>query len=316
MAGGIAMALGLAGLLTLGDFGCPASARSGEFVAHEWGTFTTRHGADGAPVVWSPLAGPNDLPRFVYRNRRFPKNSIEGTVRMETPVIYFYADQRQGVAVDVDFPGGEITEWYPRGRIRDHGIAWPRVTILPGAAARLPRQAKVSHYYPARATDAEIVRVRDAGRTQDEKFLFYRGVGTFDLPLTAQLDGGQVVVNVSGDHAIDQVVLFEQRAGAAGHRTAGVQSGSTSVERPVLAAGSLDAFEDTLRTLLLEAGLYEREAQAMLDTWRETWAEDGLRVFYLVPRAVTDTVLPLAIEPPPSTLVRVLVGRAEIVDGP
>src|ERR1043166_8481399 len=34
--------------------------------------------------------------------------------RMETPVIYFYADERQMLDVQVDFPQGQITEWYPQ----------------------------------------------------------------------------------------------------------------------------------------------------------------------------------------------------------
>jgi hypothetical protein len=122
-----------------------APARA-DFVVHEWGTFTTRHGGDGQPIVWNPLAGVRDLPRFVSTNPRFPKASIAGTVRMETPVIYFYPDDRLSVVVDVAFPGGEVTEWYPRGRIREHGISWPQVMLLPGASARLAHGRKESHY--------------------------------------------------------------------------------------------------------------------------------------------------------------------------
>ncbi|MBI3857084.1 MAG: hypothetical protein HY293_15465, partial [Planctomycetes bacterium] len=48
-------------------------------------------------------------------------------------------------------------------------------------------------------------------------------------------------------------------------------------------------------------------------TWRDSWFEEGLRVFYLVPRQATDEILPLTIEPKPDQVVRVLVGRAEII---
>src|SRR5262249_40723637 len=34
--------------------------------------------------------------------------------RMETPVIYFYSDEKQTVDVSVDFPKGLITEWFPQ----------------------------------------------------------------------------------------------------------------------------------------------------------------------------------------------------------
>jgi hypothetical protein len=122
---------------------------------------------------------------------------------------------------------------------------------------------------------------------------FYRGVGTFAPPLTARRDGAQVVVEVADANPV---------------------GGATSIALPVLEHTSTAPCEESLRGLLVAAGLYAREAQAMLDTWRTT-RSDGLRVFYLVPRAATDAILPLDIEPPPAELVRVLVGRAEIEGG-
>ena len=54
-------------------------------------------------------------------------------------------------------------------------------------------------------------------------------------------------------------------------------------------------------------------ADAMIKTWRDNWFEEGLRVFYVLPRQTTDAVLPVTIEPRPAELVRVLVGRAEVI---
>jgi hypothetical protein len=51
----------------------------------------------------------------------------------------------------------------------------------------------------------------------------------------------------------------------------------------------------------------------MVATWRDSWFEEGLRVFYVVPRALTDKTLPLYINPSPTSLVRVLVGRTEVI---
>ena len=51
----------------------------------------------------------------------------------------------------------------------------------------------------------------------------------------------------------------------------------------------------------------------MIKTWRNSWFEEGLRVFYVLPRQTTDAVLPITIEPRPAELVRVLVGRAEVI---
>jgi len=65
--------------------------------------------------------------------------------------------------------------------------------------------------------------------------------------------------------------------------------------------------------VLISEGLYEKEAEAMLNTWRNSWFEEGLRVFYIMPRKTIDTILPIEIDPQPAGLVRVLVGRTEMV---
>jgi hypothetical protein len=65
---------------------------------------------------------------------------------------------------------------------------------------------------------------------------------------------------------------------------------------------------------LTAAGLYEKEARAMVKTWDAAWFEEtGCRVLYLVPRNRTDELLPLQIEPRPTALVRVLVGRHDFL---
>src|SRR5437588_650034 len=51
----------------------------------------------------------------------------------------------------------------------------------------------------------------------------------------------------------------------------------------------------------------------MLKTWRNSWFEPGMRVFYVLPRRTTDAVLPIKIDPEPAAFVRVLVGRTEII---
>ena len=52
----------------------------------------------------------------------------------------------------------------------------------------------------------------------------------------------------------------------------------------------------------------------MVDTWKDSWfAEPGDRVLYLLPRAWTDETLPMTLNPQPEKLVRVMVGRAEII---
>src|SRR5271157_2197621 len=65
-----------------------------DLTVHEWGTFTSVAGEDGAAVSWDALGCKNDLPGFVndygYRGLKW---RLQGTVRMETPVLYFYSSR-------------------------------------------------------------------------------------------------------------------------------------------------------------------------------------------------------------------------------
>src|SRR5712692_9030165 len=98
-----------------GLMGSEKTAVFSGLTAHEWGTFTSIAGEKGQAVEWSPLTGSTDLPEFVehFRNAGF-KLGLRGTVRMETPVLYFYNSREEIVYVNVGFVKGGITEWYPQ----------------------------------------------------------------------------------------------------------------------------------------------------------------------------------------------------------
>jgi hypothetical protein len=51
----------------------------------------------------------------------------------------------------------------------------------------------------------------------------------------------------------------------------------------------------------------------MIETWHDSWFEEGSRLIYIVPRGFVDKILPLTIDPAPLQIVRVFVGRLEIV---
>ena len=291
-------------------------------VAHEWGTFTSIAGKDGVALEWRPLNGPSDLPKFVHtigeadglRHNSRGKRSVTASVRMETPVIYFYSGKEMDVSVKVDFPKGKITEWYPQARSVGTNIDWGRLKVMPAAAMTLPVESAESHYYPARETDAATLRVcsPDDGSSQHEKFLFYRGVGTFDLPLAVKLEGENVLLKNTGRDEISHLIIFENRGGKIGYRLCDTFTGGMTHERPALDK-NMDSLLQDLKQILVRSGLYEKEALAMIKTWRSSWFEEGLRVFYVLPRGLTDAVLPVTIEPQPAELVRVLVGRAEVI---
>jgi hypothetical protein len=280
----------------------------GGLVVHEWGTLTSVVGEDGAPIPWHPLRPQSDLPGFVHVG--IPKGAQPATVRMETPVLYFYSDRETVASVKVEFPAGQITEWYPSARWTPSRLEWSRVRLRPGAAGPLRREARDSHYYRARQTDAALLAVGSGAALQHERFLFYRGVGTCSLPVSVRLAGEAVEVATAAE--IGPVVLFERRGGLVGYRREELAGGDTRLERPVLAE-SLADLRGELHQMLVERGLYPPEATAMLATWDESWFEEGLRLFYILPERETDALLPLSIDPEPQESVRVMVARLEIL---
>jgi hypothetical protein len=292
-------------------------------IAHEWGTFTSVAGRDGHAVEWLPLQAPPDLPRFVDHCRFNVKGVVPARIRMETPVLYFYASQTMRVSVNVRFHRGLVTEWFPRAvvgpatpdvtmlrqRSASSSIAWNDVQIVPTAPPEFPVESTSSHYYAARETDASPI---ESGGSR-ERFLFYRGVGGFDAPLTAAVgkDGSVVVTSPSGE-PIGDVILFENDRGMIAYQREHVTG-----DRFTFAAGSGDgevpAPAAELEQILVANGLYPMEARAMVKTWRDSWFESGRRLFYVVPRPTIDAILPLDITPAPSTIARVFVGRIELI---
>jgi hypothetical protein len=312
-------------LLALSTLGAAQAltTSSGPLVVHEWGTFTSVAGRDGRAVEWLPFAGPPDLPCFVERFRFDIKGSLRGKVRMETPVLYFYASNDTTVNVKIRFRQGVVTEWFPHAAVlpaRADGsslrrtdfassIEWTDVKVSPGARADFPIDSSRSHYYLARQTDASPLQ----SGSEKEKFLFYRGVGGFELPISAAVavDGSVVVENPSGE-AVGDVILFENRRGTIVYQVRHVATGQITFDPPVL-DGEFVTPQPELEKILIAHGLYAREAKAMVDTWRDSWFEEGARLFYIAPRKVIDAILPLDITPVPDTVARVFVGRVELV---
>ena len=50
----------------------------------------------------------------------------------------------------------------------------------------------------------------------------------------------------------------------------------------------------------------------MVESWEGSWFEHGTRLFYIVSNDAIDAILPLQINPQPSEVKRVFVGRLEI----
>ncbi len=315
----------------------PASDPS--LTAHEWGTFTSIAGSDGRAANWLPLTGSTDLPAFVehFQTPDF-KGGLRGTVRMETPVLYFYTNHTTTLSVHVSFSQGLITEWYPhadrvepvnlqlqarmvsylndwsrRQRQPDSSISWDSIALEPNNSASLPHEDRASHYYAARQTSATPLRIKTQTGEQREKFLFYRGVASFSVLMSVKLasDGKILTQNLSGQE-IPAMLVFERRGDKLGFRLADASAAQPSLDPPELNA-TMDSLKHAVENMLIAQGLYHDEAQAMFETWRDSWFEEGSRLLYIVPRQFVDSVLPLSITPAPEKTVRVFVGRLELV---
>jgi hypothetical protein len=302
--------------------------------AHEWGTFTAIAGTGGQPIDWWPvdlvgLFGPPELPGFVEHFRGLPKGILRGTVRMETPVIYFYSSHETKVSVRVSFSKGFITEWYPHAtRLQpstplssdalykphdDDSIAWDSITVAPNLAADFPREKAASRYYAARETSATPLSLKAPSGDQRERFLFYRGVSTMFLPLSAKVlpSGGILFDNLTAQ-PIPALIVFERRGDKVGYQLVPSPQDHVVLETPSV-SGTINTVRRDLEDLLVAQGLYPDEAYAMLETWGDSWFEEGSRLIYVVPRAYVDSILPLSISPVPAQLSRVFVGRLELI---
>ncbi len=51
----------------------------------------------------------------------------------------------------------------------------------------------------------------------------------------------------------------------------------------------------------------------MVETWHDSWFEEGSRFIYIVPPHAIDDALPLLVDPRPSETTRVFVGRIELI---
>ena len=308
----------------------PKQLPENDLTVHEWGTFTSIAGPDGAAMGWLPLTGSTDLPSFVEHFREVAfKGGLRGTVRMETPVLYFYFPRETTVSVNVSFAKGLITEWYPRANAvnpaltpRDFslftikssgGIAWSSIHVDPQGSTDFPIDNSGNHYFAARNTSAASLSVETPSGTQREKFLFYRGVSAFSVPIDATIAADSTVhlQNQMSDE-IPAAILFERRGAQLGYRTLGPLRDQADYA-PVELSASLDSLSSDLEGILISQGLFPDEAHAMLETWKNSWFEEGARLIYIVPRRFVDSVLPLRVTPAPASTIRVFVGRLELV---
>jgi hypothetical protein len=355
-ASAVVIAGALTAVLAWAGGGDAAPAAPAEpLVVHEWGTFTSVAGSDGITLEGIQREE-EGLPPFVYdrtkvRNCPFRAQGYKGlevpvsgaTQKMETPVIYFHTAARRRVRVRVDFVRGLLTQWYPvtdllgppEGSVEkgpldlakvDRSFLEWEVDLLPGESPAFPKVGEGDPWRFARAVDAAAVRTvpRPEGRSgpvEAERFLFYRGLGTFSLPIDAEAKGAaRTALRNGAVEPLPAAFALEIGPGGARMRALGAVPAGSTVDAGLgkCALEPVDGVVARLREAVagaLEAqGLRADEAKAMVETWSRSWfRSEGTRILYLVPRPCVDAILPMRITPAPDSLVRVLVGRIEVL---
>lgn len=316
---------------------------------HEWGTFTSLTTSGG-----KQLSGLNRdeeaLPSFVYNlDMRIatdsqakiiaPKNCAlkNVTVKMETPVLYFYSPKEMDVKVKVGFKGGLISQWYPQrsggsegitkcaepidftGGAQEGFIEWAGHLQKPGIAEKYTEPALNSPVWMSpRATKSNLITTKDT-LAQTEKYLFYRGIGNFEAQMKTYFNEHglfAITNNNSSDEVLYAMVYHKPINGSAEIWWAGSMGKGVMVTMyPKAVQGlTVERVKTNFKNALVAAGLYKDEAEAMLKTWQHSYFDvPGLKVFWIVPRRVTDAILPLQIAPLPLNTQRVLVGRSEVL---
>lgn len=332
----------------------PAYPGSG-FVVHEWGTNTVVVGSDGS-MQRGLHHEEEDLPAFVYDRTKSEVARDPTNVKMETPVTYFYSDKPLTATATVTFPKGIFTQWYPHvvgyapfvlagkgdpaldadfpystpeckeqfSRLHDGALSWGEVSVLARNAAPSAPEASLDRYTwsHARAVAANPVRITVDGKSQDERFLFYRGLGNFplDVKITSDDDGVLTLANMDAKNRTGATFVLrveKDKAAFAVHAGGIAPSANLKATAPAATQG-LDAYvQDLAKAMVTEldaAGLYHDESIAMVKTWARQWFRTpGVRVLYLAPQAWTDAQIPLAITPTPAEKVRVMVIRVEAI---
>ena len=331
-------------------------------VVHEWGTFTALQDEQG-----KALGGINvddeALPPFVHQLSRhltepnhsyiymkgLPQRHPLVTLRLETPVMYFYlpdsAPRPLNLDVRVRFRGGWLSEFFPQAEANAPGLgkipamigplnsktvstlAWNNLKVgTPGAVPQTD-----SHVWLAPRQVDSLCVTAESG--ESEKYLFYRGVGNFDAPLRASYGEGQLQLRGNVAAAVGQgqslpvgpfwlVHVLDGRRCA--FRTFSTVTATANESKILTTAplnfaatdfdpANLGRLRQEMQQALVHSGLREDEARAMLATWQRAYFQSpGLRLFFVVPRAWTDHYLRLEISQP-AQIERVMMARIELI---
>jgi hypothetical protein len=346
---GFLIVAGMLGVTLPASAGPPKEKEN--LVVHEWGTFLTVQGSDGV-TLGGMVDSEEALPFFVRERDLGGYSRAKMYTKMETPVTYFYTDRPRRVQVQVAMPQGLLTHWFPVVHqfgppagakvVSNSGsfLDWGDFEIIPDTRPAAPVDALLnpglrgpqlfsveadSTWRFARETDAALVKFNSQGRDRYEKFLFYRGLGMFDLPLEVRSSGTGDAVRLAlhnrgeqplhglfaiwVDHGLIRHAALADLDGGATHD---IDAAAFTAKAPL--AEGVPSVKATVADALVKEGLFAREANAMVNTWEKSYFRtEGLRILSVLPRTAVDATIPIRIAPTPDELIRVMVGRVEVL---
>lgn len=330
-----------------------AAATSSDLVVHEWGTFLGMNGSDGTALegmyheehalpAFVHARGRDQLRiPFVFLKGETPviyfytqkPQSVQIGVGFPKGIWTQWYPQARRVMPALD------AQAQSDGSLKDGRICWAadiipadlvehRLKCKSGEIPRVPTTSSDALWNYAREVDAAFVKTFDGARdpavAEYERFLFYRGLGDARLPLQlSSARGGTLTVDK--DQSLGEgirhvyVIRIENGRGVYRYRPGLRQGWSVSGVIPGMEQSqSLGEFTksiaDDLAARLTASGLFAKEARAMVNTWASSYFQtDGVRVLFVLPQSWTDAFIPMTVIPKPKEVVRVMVGRIEML---
>ncbi len=298
-----------------------------DLIVHEWGVISVYNDVELANAdMRAEWAG---LPKFVngqIDGRKVPE--YMGPVL--APVIYFHTAQPITLSVKVDFPGGKPAVWWPStvtpargGQQRANNpepplksLNWQVQLKSPEAVKVQPMALPKDHWMAAlREVKAEDVFVNQpfGGGVQKDKFIYYDGLLPKPKAALVTVTGDNVGIRNQAKYPLHDVTVVDLR-NVRKIRVARVEKLDAGGEVKAVSFIEGDQTKwpsDGIATLVKQlqaAGLFEDEAKALASVWQKTFFEtEGISVFYRLPQAVYDQLLPLTLSMKPEKVVRTML---------
>jgi hypothetical protein len=312
---------------------------------HEWGVFAVHDDLELANAdmraEWAALP---KFVFGQTAGRELPINQRETSVILK-PVVFFHTSEPLAVELRVDFPGGLPTVWWPRtvypsrefdgcpgdGKKKEpyRHLEWHVQLKQPakGQTVIAPLAVEKGHWIENlravkaddvfskqsdfRGSEGLIERELPNPQLEREHFIYYDGLVPIGKRVAVTVEKDKVLVASRVKHPIHDVTVVDRRA--PDHlrvaRLAKLEAGTkpTALEfNEVEAKDWPHAGLVTLTKQLKDVGLFEDEARALADVWKQEFFQaEGLTLFYRLPQEEYEKLLPMKLKPRPEKLLRV-----------